>query len=159
MEILISLAALATIFGFILSRHKYLKSKPRIVRFITSINGSKVVLAVINVSNTTITVDSVFIRKIYFWFFKSSPIKVDLRRENDRDIIIPPTNEEKDNIIFRPPEDVYFSKYKIYIKTSGQNCSKIYDPDTVDGISKSLVDQDKAAKKLKRNWLRRKLNL
>lgn len=136
----------------------YLQRKPKVARLITSTNGSKVVLAVINQASTAIKVESVFIRTYKFLFFTSSPIKVELQKKNDTNIVISPTIEAIDNIIFRPPESVYFLKYKICIKTSGGNCSKIYDPDSVSGISRNLVDQHKLDVKSKRNWLLRKLS-
>ena len=156
---LIILAALSTIFVGILAWRKLIITKPKIVRLITSSNGSKVVLSVVNTSNNTITVKSVSIREIYFWFFKSSSITVDLRLDKDKNIVIPPNAGPTDNIIFRPPENVYYSKYVIKIKTSGGNCSTTYDPNSVVGLSANLIAQDKAAKRAKRNWIRRKLNL
>lgn len=157
-SILIALGILFTAITVYIQIRSYLRKKPKVVRLITSTNGSKVVLSVINQSNTAIKVESVIIRAIKFLFVKSFAIKVELQKKNDTNIVIPPTLEASDNIIFHPPESLYFSKYKIYIKTSGGNCSAIYYPDSIPGLSKNLVAQHKLGVKSKRNWLLRKLS-
>ncbi|MDP2303472.1 MAG: hypothetical protein Q8N03_13730 [Ignavibacteria bacterium] len=150
MEILTFFVVVFTFITAYITIKKFKQTKPKIARLITSANGSKVVLSVINPSNITIKVDSVYIKKYLFLFVKSSKIDVVLHKKNDADIVIPPSILAEDNIIFSPPDSVYFSKYKVYIDTSVGSCTKIYDPNSVVGLSRDLFVQHIISLKNKR---------
>ena len=131
---------LGTIFGYIRRKKE---NKPEIIKIVSSINGSKVTITIFNKSKRPIKVEKLYLRKHKFLFVWSSQIVVDNQRvpENAYVTIFP--NESRSSSYF-PPDTVWFSRYKIYAKTSGGTCSILYEPKKVEGLSPQLLSQHKS---------------
>lgn len=160
-EIIAFLAVLLTAISIYYKIKSNRITKPKITHIESSSTGSRVTITVINFKNYPITVEdhNVFISKPFFRFFYLKKQTAKLWKKNNNLIVIPPDSNVRDNIEIVPPEGFYFSTYKILVKSSNGWCSAIYNPDSVSGISQSLVAEHRVLLKSKRNWLRRKLNL